>query len=82
MKAQVSIDDRQLFACIDTEETNESADKCGEPETHDEFTWNDVNNCELDPAQVRMGRLIETVFSRKMPVFMKVPVHTRKETCQ
>ena len=30
------------------EEINERADKCHEPETHDEFAWSDVNNCKLD----------------------------------
>ena len=26
---------------------NERADKCHEPETHDEFAWSDVNTCKL-----------------------------------
>ena len=57
----VSIDDIQLFVCevIDTnleeehmEEVNESADKCHESENHDDFAWDDVNKCKLDPIPV------------------------------
>ena len=64
MKTHVSIDDMQLFVreVIDKnleeeymEEVNESADRCHEPETHDEFALDDVNNCKLDPARVREG---------------------------
>ena len=41
------------------EETGESADKCHEPETHDEVARDDVNNATMDPAQVREARKAE-----------------------
>ena len=58
MKTQVIIDDMQLFVCEVIEkkveenmtDINERADKCHEPETHDEFAWNDVNNCKAGPS--------------------------------
>ena len=54
----------QLFVCdvIDQNlednmtEINERTDKCHELETHDEYAWDDVNNCKLDPARGRDER--------------------------
>ena len=51
MTTQVSIDDMQLFVCEVSdqnleeqymEEINESADKCYDPENHDDFACDDV----------------------------------------
>ena len=77
MKTQVSIDDTQLFVCELTdknleeeymEEISESADKCHEPEHHDDFEWDDVNNCKLDPARFRVARKAEMEYFQKMQV--------------
>ena len=56
------------------EEVNESADKCHEPENHDEFAWDDVNNCELDPTQVREARTAAMEYLMKKQVRKTVSV--------
>ena len=82
MKTQVSIDGMLLFVfeVIDHNleenmtEINERADKCHEPETHDEFAWDDVNNCKLDPAQGREARKEDMEYFQKMHAYRKVTV--------
>ena len=88
MMTQVSIDDVQLFVCevivknLEEEnmvEINESAHKCYEPESHDEFAWDDVNNGKLDPARVRAARMAEMEYFQKMQVYKKVSVQSCKD---
>ena len=80
MKTQVITDDKQLFVreVLDKnieeshlEEINESAEKCHEPENHDEFAWNNVNNCELDPTQLREAGKAEVEYLQKIEVYKK-----------
>ena len=61
------------------EETSESADKCHEPEIHDEVARDDVNNATMDPAQVREARKAEMEHLQKMQVHKKVPVQQCKD---
>ena len=51
---------------FEEEHTDEIADECHEPEDHDEFAWDGVNNCKLDPAQVREARQTEMEYCQKM----------------
>ena len=60
---QLTIDHMQLFVCEVIDKNfeahgtdNESDGKCHEPETHDEFAWDDVNDCKLDQARGREAR--------------------------
>ena len=61
------------------EEICESADTCQEPETHDEFAWDDVNNCNLDPARVREARRAEMEYFQRLQVYQEVPVQKSKD---
>ena len=87
MKTQVSIDDVQLFVCevIDQNleenmtEINERADKCHELETHDEYAWDDVNNCKLDPARGREARKEDMEYFQKMHAYRNVTVQKCKD---
>ena len=67
MKAQASIDYRQLFVCevVDKnledeymEDVNECTEKCHTQENHDEFAWDGVNSGKLDPTWVREARRV------------------------
>ena len=84
MKTQVSIDDMQLFVCevinknLGEKYMEEINDKCHERESHDDFAWDNVNNCKLDPARVREARKEEMEYFQKMQVYMKVPVQKCK----
>ena len=53
------------------EEINESAEKCHEPVHHDEFAWDDVNNCELDPTPVREAGKAAVEYLQKNEVYKK-----------
>ena len=53
------------------EEINEGADECHEPETHDEFAWNEVNSFKLYPARFREARKVEAEYFPKMQVCKK-----------
>ena len=52
-------------------EINERADKCHELETHDEYAWDDVNNCKLDPARGREARKEDMEYFQKMHAYRK-----------
>ena len=48
----------QLFVYFEEEymeENNESADKCHEPENHDDFAWDDVNGRRAAPHEFRQS---------------------------
>ena len=90
MKLQKEIDKRQLFVCnievnpIDSEEMNkarESADRCHQDDGggEDEYAWDDVNNCSLDPSRVKDARKAEIEYFRKMRVYKKVPIQRCKD---
>ena len=88
MEMQMGVDARQLFVCEvigqnvqkeDIDEIHESANKCHESENHDEIAWDDVNNCQLDPARVRAARMAEMEYFRKMRVYRKVPIQKCKD---
>ena len=88
MMTQVSIDDMLLFVCEVivkileeeyVEEIIESALKCCEPESHDEFAWNDVNKCKLDPGRFGEARKTEMEYFQKMQVYQKVSVQSCKD---
>ena len=53
------------------EEINEGADKCNNPETHDEFAWDDVYKCQLAPGRVRESRMEEMECFQEMTVYNK-----------
>ena len=61
------------------EEINEGADKCHEPETHDEFAWAEVNNCKLDPPRVREARETGVEYFLKMQFYNNILDHKCKD---
>ena len=50
--------------------------KCHDPETHDEFAGDDVNNCEVAPARVREALNAELAC---VQVYKKVSFQKRKD---
>ena len=66
MKTEVGIDIEKNLEEEYMKEVNECADKCHEPEGHDEFAW--------DPARVPLAREADMMYCQKMQVYSKVPV--------
>lgn len=91
MEEQMKDDTKQLFLRdIDNDTINDDRlqeAQAGERQCHDEseavtneIAWDDVNDCPLDPVQVRQARRSEIEFSKRMQVYKKVQRQNCRDT--